>query len=64
MMVHALSLPEFDMFDQFRRESVLLPEIVSKRVEIEVGKLDKTWSIIDDIGVHKGRIFLLATSTL
>jgi hypothetical protein len=64
MMVHALSLPEFDLFDQFRQESVSLPEMVSKRAEIDAGRLDKAWSIIDGIVVHKGRIFLAAMSTL
>jgi hypothetical protein len=43
---------------------VSLPEVVSKRAEIEAGKLDKAWSIINDIVVHKGRIFLPATFTL
>jgi hypothetical protein len=30
-LVHAISRPEFELFDGFRREAATLPEIVAKR---------------------------------
>jgi hypothetical protein len=49
MMVHALSLPEFDLFYQFCHESSSLSKIVTKRSEIETSKAGKAWKIVDRI---------------
>jgi hypothetical protein len=42
--VHALSLPEFELMDQFRQESLSLLEIIAKRAEIEAGRAGKVGS--------------------
>jgi hypothetical protein len=34
--LHALSVPTFELFDQFQRESATLPEIMAKRADILV----------------------------
>jgi hypothetical protein len=63
-MVHAISLPEFKFFHQFRQESSTLPEIAAKRAEIEAGSADKAWRVADGIVVCISRIFLPASSKL
>jgi hypothetical protein len=62
--VHSLSLPEFELMDQFRQESLSLPEIAAKRAKIEAGKADKAWAIVDGIVVHDGHVFLPSSSAL
>jgi hypothetical protein len=62
--VHALSLPEFELMDQFCKESLSLPDIIAKQEEIETGKADKAWSLVDGIVVHNGHIFLPPSSAL
>jgi hypothetical protein len=61
MTIHSLSLPEFEMFDQFRQESTSLLKIVAKRVKIEVGKANAAWSIVNDMVVHADRLFIPAS---
>jgi hypothetical protein len=60
----ALSLPEFELMDQFCQVSLSLPEILTKRAEIAVGMADKAWSLVDSIVIHNGRIFLPPSSAL
>jgi hypothetical protein len=60
--INALSLPEFDLFEQFHQESTNLPKIVAQRNENEVGRADKKWAIVDDIIVRNGHIFMPASS--
>jgi hypothetical protein len=62
--LHALSLPEFELYDQFRREVASLLEIITKRTEIQEGTAGPDWTIIDDIILFKGRIFLPPSSNL
>jgi hypothetical protein len=50
--------------DQFCKESLSLPDIIAKREEIETGKADKAWSLVDGIVVHNGHIFLPPSSAL
>jgi hypothetical protein len=57
-------LPEFEFFDQFRQESTTLPVIIAKRAEIETGRANKAWRIIDGIVVHASLIFMPASSKL
>jgi hypothetical protein len=61
--VHALSIPSFDLFDQFRVEAESLPEVVAKRKAIEVGTADPRWSLMDGMVVHKGRLFMPSSAT-
>jgi hypothetical protein len=35
--IHAISRPEFELLDEFRREADVLPEIIAKRQEIADG---------------------------
>jgi hypothetical protein len=62
--VHALSLPTFDIVDQFRQESTTLQEIVTMKAQIEAGTACKAWAAVDGIVVHDGRIFMPASSKL
>jgi hypothetical protein len=64
LSVNVVSLPEFELFDQFQQESAMLSEIITKRAEIEFGTTGKAWRIIDDTVVHDDRIFMLASSKL
>jgi hypothetical protein len=62
--VNALSVPNFELFDQFRREAASLQEVIAQCEEIAAGTTDKGWAIVDDIIVHDGRVFMPATSKL
>jgi hypothetical protein len=57
-MVHALSIPNFDLFDQFRHETATVSEIVAKRQEIESGAADPAWAIVDGMVVCHDRLFI------
>ena len=45
--LHSVSRPEFELFEEFRRESSSLPEALSKRQEISVGSAGEGWSEVD-----------------
>jgi hypothetical protein len=60
--VLALSLPNFDFFDQFRLEAAALPEVVTKNTEIAAGTAGPKWVIVDDMVVHGKRLFVPATA--
>jgi hypothetical protein len=62
--VHALSVPNFELFDQFRREVASLQEVITKREEIAASTTEKGWAIVDGIVVHDGRVFMPVTSKL
>jgi hypothetical protein len=62
--VTAISVPNFELFDQFRREGSTQQEIVAKREETAADTADKPWLIVDDIVVHDGQVFTPVTSTL
>jgi len=59
----AISRPEFELFDDFRQESLSLPEVVSKRQEIMAGTAGKEWSVVDNFVLHQGKIFVPDSST-
>jgi hypothetical protein len=44
---HFVSLPTFDLFDEFHHEAESLPDIVAKRAEIEAGTAGVKWAIVD-----------------
>jgi hypothetical protein len=56
-MVHSLSIPTFDLFDQFRVEAKNLPEVITKRQMIEAGTAESGWSLVDGMVVHDGRLY-------
>jgi len=59
----AISSPEFELFEAFKQESLSLPEVVSKRQEIQAGNAGTEWSVVDDFVLHQGKIFVLDSST-
>jgi hypothetical protein len=61
--VHALSIPSFDLFDQFRVEAESLSEVIAKRKAIEDGTADPGWSLVDGMVVHNGRLFMPSSAT-
>jgi hypothetical protein len=44
--VHSLSIPTFDLFDQFHMEAETLPEVINKRKAIEAGTAGPGWSLL------------------
>jgi hypothetical protein len=63
-MVHSLSIPTFDLFDQFRMEAENLPEDVKKRKMIEAGTAESGWSLVDGMVVHGGRLFMPSSASV
>jgi transposase InsO family protein len=63
-VIFALSLPNFDFFDQFRLEAAALPEVIAKRVEIEAGTAGPKWVVVDDMVVHDRRLFVPTSATV
>jgi hypothetical protein len=61
-MVHALSIPNFELLDQFCYEADELLEIVAKKTEIAVGLVGLEWVPIDDMVVCHDRLFLPASA--
>jgi hypothetical protein len=59
--VRALSIPTFDLFDQFRVEAETLPEVVAKA--IEAGIAGSGWSLVDGMVVHGGCLFMPVSAT-
>jgi hypothetical protein len=53
-----LSLPAFELYDQLRQESTTLPALIDKLEHIAAGTTGPNWSVIDNIVLYKGRIFL------
>lgn len=64
MSAHAFSHLVFLLFDAFRAETSSLPEIVSKRQEIQDGATASGWVESDGFVLYKGRIFVPASSAL
>ena len=62
--MHAISRPEFSLFEEFRREAELLPEIQAKKQEIADGSAGAAWSLADGFVMHRGRIFVPSSSAL
>jgi hypothetical protein len=61
--VHALSIHNFALLDEFRVEAASLLKIVAKHTEIEAGMAGSEWALVDGMVVHKGRLFISATAT-
>jgi hypothetical protein len=60
---HALSRPEFPLFDAFRQEAATLPEILANQQEIREGTTGEGWTEADGFVLHQGRFFVPASST-
>lgn len=61
---HAISIPEFQLFDEFRREATSLREVIAKRQEICNGVADVVWNEADGLVLHQVRIFVPSSSLL
>jgi hypothetical protein len=61
--VHSLSIPTFDLFDQFRMEAETLPEVVNKRKAIEASIAGPGWSLVDGMMVHGSRLFMPSSAS-
>jgi hypothetical protein len=62
VMVHALSILEFDLYDQFCQEVASIPEVAAECGDIEASTAGAKWMVVDDIVLHKGRIFMPSSS--
>jgi hypothetical protein len=61
--VHSLSIPIFDLFNQFHMEAKTLPEVANKRKAIEAGTAGPGWSLVDGMMVHDGRLFMPSSAS-
>jgi hypothetical protein len=61
--MHVLSIPSFDLLDQFHVEAATLPTVIAKCVEITASTTGLEWALADDLVVQRGYLFLLATAT-
>jgi hypothetical protein len=52
--VHALSIPDFALIDEFRVEAATLPEVIAKRGEIDAGTTGLEWAVVDGLVVRSG----------
>jgi len=62
--VHALSVPSFTLYDDFRKEAESLPEIITAKELIANGKSTAAWSIVDGLVLHNGHVFVPSSSSL
>jgi hypothetical protein len=62
-MVHAFSIPDFELLDQFRREAESLLEIIAKKEEIVAGSVGPEWALIDNLVVRRNCLCLLSSAT-
>jgi hypothetical protein len=62
-MVHALSIPNFELLDQFYHEADTLPEIIAKKEDIAARSTRPEWAIADDMVFHHDRLFLPTSAT-
>jgi hypothetical protein len=60
--VCAMSLLVFELYDQLRQESTTLPAFVNKCAQIAAGATGSYWTIVDNIILYKGCIFLPESS--
>lgn len=64
LSAHALSSPQFSLFDQIRAEVNNTPELSSLHDKVVLGQAEDGWSVVDGLLVYKGRIFLATSSSL
>jgi hypothetical protein len=57
-----LSTPTFQFFDDFRKEAASHPNVIKIKQQIEQGTALPIWSIVDDLVLYKGRIFVPSSS--
>jgi hypothetical protein len=57
-----LSTPAFQFFDDFRKETASHPDVIKIKQQIEQGTALPIWSVVDDLVLYKGRIFVSSSS--
>jgi hypothetical protein len=57
-----LSTPTFQFFDDFRKEAASHPDVIKIKQQIEQGTALPVWSIVDDLVLYKGHIFVPSSS--
>jgi hypothetical protein len=62
-VVHALSVPNFILLDEFRVEAEHLLGIVAKHAQIDIRTTGLEWALVDGLVVRRSRLFILATAT-
>lgn len=63
-MAHALSMPAYTLFDDFRKEAESLQEIASAKKLITQGKATVAWTIVDSLKLHEGHVLVPTSSAL
>jgi hypothetical protein len=64
LAANALSRPDIALFEEFRREVEMLPELIAKRHEIEDCTAGAAWTVTNGFVLHHGRVFVPDSSTL
>jgi hypothetical protein len=57
-----LSTQTFQFFDDFRKETTTHPDVIKIKQQIEQGTALPVWSVVDDLVLYKGRIFVPSSS--
>lgn len=60
--LHAISGPSFEIFDLLRQETNTLPELITKRDQIQAGLLTTGWSLVDGLVTFEGKIYVPTAS--
>lgn len=60
--LHAISGPSFEIFDLLRQETNTLPELITKRDQIQAGLLMTGWSLVDGLVTFEGKIYVPTAS--
>jgi hypothetical protein len=54
----------FQLFDDFRKEAASHPDVIKLKQQIEQRTTLPAWSVVDDLVLYKGRIFVPSSSEL
>jgi hypothetical protein len=64
MCIHAISSPSFTVFDDLRAELQNSSNALQRCAELAAGTTPPGWTIVDGLLLFKGRVLLLAASSL
>lgn len=56
--------PCFDIFDSLRQEILARPDLLQQRAKVLAGGVALGWSVVDDLLLFRGRVFVLADSAV
>jgi hypothetical protein len=63
-VVHALSLPNFALLDEFYVEAATLPEMIAKCAELTADTAGPEWALVDNLVIRCGHLFLPASASI